>query len=129
MNLHKSPQAVQDAIYSKEARGPIPVVAVTDPSAEKLISLIPYFNMKDVNGFTEAEEGLTMMRGEMAAAKGQKTFTKETWTNDKGRSIEATYVASNGTDITLKLTNGKSATIPLSTLSDESQRRAAELAQ
>ena len=43
MNLHKSPQAVQDAIYSKKARGPIPVVAVTDPSAEKLISLIPYF--------------------------------------------------------------------------------------
>ena len=129
MNLHKSPQAVQDAMYSKEARGPIPVVAVTDPSAEKLISLIPYFNMKDVNGFTEAEEGLTMMRGEMVAAKGQRTLTMETWTTDKGRSIAATYVASHGTDITLKLTNGKSATIPLSTLSEESQKRAAELAE
>ena len=102
---------------------------MTDPYAEKLISLIPYFNMKDVNGFTEAEEGLTMMRGEMVDSKGQETFTKETWTNDKGRSIEATYIASNGTDITLKLTNGKSATIPLSTLSDESQQRAAELEQ
>jgi len=116
-------------MYSKEARGPIPVVAVTDPSTENLISLIPYFNMKDVNGFTGAEDGLSVMRGEMTEAKEQKTFTQETWTNSKGRSIEATYVASDESDITLKLKNGKSATIPLSTLSEASQKRAAELAE
>jgi len=129
MNLHKSPQAVQDAIYSKEAQGPIPVVAVTDSSAEQLISLIPYFNMKDVNGFAEAEEGLTLMRGEMAEAKIKKIYTLETWINNKGRSIQATYVASNETDITLKLANGKSATFPISNLSEKSKSRADELSQ
>jgi hypothetical protein len=105
------------------------VVAVTDSSTEQLISLVPYFNMKDANGFAEAEEGLTMMRGEMAEAKIKKIYTLETWTNNKGRSIQATYVASNETDITLKLANGKSATFPISNLSDKSKSRADELSQ
>lgn len=129
MNLHRSPQAVQDAIYSKEAQGPIPVVAVTDSSTEQLISMVPYFSMKDVNGFTEAVAGLAQIRGEMAEAKIEKIYALETWTNNKGRSIQATYVASNETDITLKLANGKSATFSTSNLSEKSKSRAKELAQ
>jgi hypothetical protein len=129
MNLHRSPQAVQDAIYSKEAQGPIPVVAVTDSSTEQLISMVPYFSMKDVNGFTEAVAGLAQIRGEMAEAKIEKIYALETWTNNKGRSIQASYVASNETDITLKLANGKSATFSTSNLSEKSKSRAKELAQ
>lgn len=129
MNLHKSPQAVQDAIYSKEAQGPIPVVAVTDSSTEQLVSMVPYFSMKDVNGFNEVMASLALIRGEMAEAKIKKIYALETWTNNKGRSIQATYVASNETDITLKLTNGKSATFSISNLSEKSKSRANELAQ
>ena len=51
----------------------------------------------------------------------------EPWKDQRGRTIQATYVTSSESDVTLRLANGKAATIQLTTLSDESQARVKEI--
>ncbi|MEN3942110.1 protein kinase [Prosthecobacter sp. SYSU 5D2] len=46
------------------------------------------------------------------------------WTSNDGKTIEAAFVALNGDQITLRLTNGTEYTFPLSRLSPESQTQA-----
>jgi hypothetical protein len=52
----------------------------------------------------------------------------EVWKDVRGRSVSAAYVRSSDEDVTLRLSNGKLATLELSRLSDESRKRVAELA-
>lgn len=57
--------------------------------------------------------GICAVRGEI-----------QEWTNKEGKTIRAEFVSSTETSITLKLTNGKSSTIPLASLSEESREQA-----
>lgn len=52
---------------------------------------------------------------------GSKIAEKSTWTDDSGRTLEAEYVNADGTNVVLKLTNGKSVPFPISKLSAEDQ--------
>ncbi len=128
MNLHKTPVIVQEAMASKEAAGPIPIIAVFDPRVENMLGIVPYFHMKDVNGFTDVKAALAALRGLPAGSNSMTQHKPETWRNARGRSLEATYITSTSEEVTLRLTNGKSSTVPLSSLSQGSQDRAAELA-
>ena len=49
---------------------------------------------------------------------------EEDWTNSAGKKIVATFIAIKGDKITLKLSNGKQSTFPLTLLSKESIERA-----
>tara|TARA_R110002096_G_scaffold27577_1_gene84181 strand:- start:848 stop:1240 length:393 start_codon:yes stop_codon:yes gene_type:complete len=129
MNLYKSPEPVQEAMASEEVSGPIPIAAVFDAQIENQLGLVPYFHMKDVNGFTDVKAALAAMRGESPDATPAREYESETWKNTRGRKIQATYVTSSSEDVTLRLTNGKSSTVPLSSLSEASQKRIAQLAK
>ena len=128
MNLYKSPELVKEAMASEEVSGPIPIAAVFDARIENRLGLVPYLNMKDVNGFTDVKAALAAMRGESPDATPKRTFDSETWENARGRKIQATYVTSSAEDVTLRMANGKSSTIAISSLSDVSQERIAQLA-
>ncbi len=52
----------------------------------------------------------------------------ETWIGNNGKSIQATFIALTGDQISLELKNGKTSSFPLSRLAEESQKRAKELA-
>lgn len=54
--------------------------------------------------------------------------TEEDWTNSKGKTIVATFIALRGAKITLKLANGKTSTFPLNLLSEDHIKRAKEYA-
>lgn len=127
LNLHKTPEIVQEAMASKEAQGPIPIAAVFDARVENLLGVVPYFHMKDVDGFTEVTSALAAMRGKPSPLDSMKRHAPETWTNNRGRSIEAAYVTSSKDDVTVRLANGKTATIPLTSLSETSRARVEEL--
>ena len=125
-NLFEAPQIVQDAMASKEAEGPIPIVAVTDAKVERLVGVVPYLAMKDVNGFTAVKKSLDDILGTkegipVAPRKPEK------WTDVRGRSITAAYVQSNAEEVTLRLPTGKTATIPVAQLDDAGRARVKEL--
>lgn len=62
------------------------------------------------------------------ASKEEKTQT-EPWTNTKGKVIQARFISLKDGKITLAMKNGKSVTFDLALLSEESQKRAKELAK
>jgi len=128
LNLHKTPEPVQEAIASKEADGPTPIVAVFDDKVEERLGIVPYFHMKDVNGFRDVVKALSAWRGEAVKMPENKLHAPETWTNIRGRTLRAAYVNSTEDSVTLRLRNGKLATVPLDQLNDESQTRVAEIA-
>ncbi|HEY1122370.1 MAG TPA: SHD1 domain-containing protein, partial [Haloferula sp.] len=57
----------------------------------------------------------------VAALTVLASLDARTWTDIQGRKIEAEYVSSTDTDVTLKLASGKDATLPLTKLSAEDQ--------
>lgn len=125
-NLHKTPEVVQQAMASKEAFGATPIIAVFDPSVEERIGVVPYRYMKDPTAFDEVKAGLALMRG--VEPEPAKLYPRESWEDVRGRKIQATYVSSDETTVTLRLSNGKLSTLDLSRLSDVSKARVAELA-
>ena len=129
LNLHKTPELVQKAIASDEAMGPTPIIAVFDARVTKQIGVVPYFDMKDVDGFTKVRTALADYRGVRLDPKKEKKYEQETWKDNRGRSLVATYVTSTADVVTLRLANGKLSTIPLSRLGDDSQKRVAQLAK
>lgn len=128
LNLHKSPEVVQAAMASKEARGPTPIIAVFDANVEEKLGVVPYFDMKDSHGFDDVKTQLAILRGKEAKPALSKMHAPEVWKDVRGRSVSAAYVRSSDEDVTLRLSNGKLATLELSRLSDESRKRVAELA-
>ncbi|MDF1816501.1 MAG: hypothetical protein P1V20_30145 [Verrucomicrobiales bacterium] len=127
LNLHKTPEVVQEAIASKEASGPTPIIAVFDASVEKRLGVIPYFDMKDVNGFTRIRKAISDHLG-IPVEEPKNQFPLETWKDRRGRRLEATYVTSTDTIVTLRLANGKLSTMAISALGTESKKRIVELA-
>ena len=127
LNLYKTPEVVQKAIASDEAMGPTPIIAVTDAKVEKKIGVVPYSVMKDVEGFTKIRTAIGEHRG-MAYQPKITNYKVETWKDTRGRSIQATYVTSAADIVTLKLQNGKLATMAVAKLSEASQQRVKELA-
>lgn len=128
MNLYKSPQIVQKAMASKEASGPTPIIAVFDSKVEKQLGVVPYFHMKNSDGFDGVKIQLAMLRGEEAKPMLTKLREPETWKDVRGRKITAAYVRSSKESVTLRLANGRLSTLDLNRLSEESQARVAELA-
>ncbi|RYD64790.1 MAG: hypothetical protein EOP83_08910, partial [Verrucomicrobiaceae bacterium] len=55
----------------------------------------------------------------VAALSLLASLDARTWTDVQGRKIEAEFVSSTATDVTLKLASGKEATLPLNRLSQE----------
>ena len=55
----------------------------------------------------------------VAAVSVLASLDARTWTDVQGRKIEAEFVSSTATDVTLKLATGKDATLPLNRLSQE----------
>jgi hypothetical protein len=128
-NLYTAPQLVQDAMASKEAEGPIPIIALTDAKAETLAGVVPYLAMKDERGFLEARTKLSALRGTAApVAKAEVKHPAETWVSAEGRKTLASFVAQRGENVTLRLSNGRDVTMPLARLSEAGQKRATELA-
>lgn len=128
-NLHRCPQPVQDAVVSKPAWGPLPIVAVFDAGIQQSLGAVGYRSMKDVNGFKDVTAALAKLRGKAVSTGKPAQFTVESWQDRRGRTIRATYVASNAEEVTLLLENGKHSTLQIATLSDSSQQRVAELAK
>lgn len=128
LNLHKSPEVVQAAMASKEARGPTPIIAVFDSNVEEQLGVVPYFDMKDSHGFDDVKTQLAILRGKDAEPTLSKMHAPEVWKDVRGRSINAAYVRSSEEDVTLRLSNGRLATLALSKLNEESRKRVAELA-
>lgn len=128
-NLHLCPQAVQEAIVSKPAWGPLPIVAVFDAGIQQRLGAVGYRSMKDVNGFKEVTTALAKLRGREISPATVVHYPLESWQDRRGRTIRATYVASNAAEVTLLLENGKHSTLKLSTLSEGCQKRVAELAK
>ena len=133
LNLHKTPEIVQKAISSDEAFGPIPIVAVFDAAVEKQLGVVAYYSMKDVSGFKDVQMALADNRGEGSSASAPSKplvqHLPETWKDKRGRALRASYVDSTDEQVTLRLKNGKMSTIEISTLSEGSRERVAELAQ
>ena len=128
LNLHKTPEVVQKAIASDEAMGPTPIIAVFDSGIEREIGVVPYFDMKDVNGFTQIKRALADYRGVPLDAPDKVTYEQEVWKNSRGRAIRAAYVASTADVVTLRLSNGKLSTFEISKLDEAGQNRVAKLA-
>ena len=128
LNLHKTPEVVQKAIASDEAMGPTPIIAIFDSGVERQIGVVPYFNMKDVNGFTEVKRALADYRGVSIDAPSKVTYEAEVWKNSRGRAIRATYVSSTEDVVTMRLSNGKLTTFEISKLNEAGQKRVAKLA-
>lgn len=127
-NLHHTPAAVQQAVASKPAFGPLPIVVACDASLEKQLGAVGYRAMKDVNGFKEVKAALAQLRGKESAPETSVMARPELWRDSRGRSLTATYVSSTAGEVTLRLENGKQTTLPLSRLSEASRNRVAELA-
>ncbi len=129
LNLHLTPEIVQDAMASDEADGPTPIIAVFDQEIQKLLGIVPYFDMKDPDGFKKVNTALADHRG-VAVDKSSmaRRPQPETWKDTRGRSIQATYVNSTDKEVTLRLAGGNLSTIPLTKLNEASQKRVAELA-
>jgi hypothetical protein len=72
---------------------------------------------------------LAMLRGKEPETMLTKLHEPEKWQDVRGRSIVAAYVRSSEDSVTLRLSNGKLATLEISRLSEESQKRVAELAK
>ena len=128
LDLHLTPEVVQEAMASEEAFGPTPIIAVFDPQVQTTLGIVDYFSMKDVDGFAKVKTALAEFREEAEEKAPMVQHRPETWKDNRGRSIQATYVTSSTSDVTLRLSNGKAATVGLNTLSEESQARVAELA-
>ena len=126
-NLYEAPQIVQDAMASKEAEGPIPIVAVTDAKVRRLVGVVPYLSMKDVNGFTDVKKSLDQLLGTKEGSATTVARTPEKWTDVRGRSIVAAFMMSTAEEVTLRLPTGKTATIPLATLDEAGRARVKEL--
>jgi serine/threonine protein kinase len=60
----------------------------------------------------------------MAPASAPAASAPTSWTSNDGKTIEASFIALAGDQITLRLTNGTEYTFPLSRLSPESQTQA-----
>ncbi|MEO0414520.1 MAG: hypothetical protein AAF226_06165, partial [Verrucomicrobiota bacterium] len=103
-----------------------PIVVVTDSDAEELVSIVPYKVMKDPDGFVSAQKALAKYRGIEYEAPGAN-YSPETWKDNRGRSFQATYLTSTEAAITLRLENGKLATLLITKLSEDSQKRLAEI--
>lgn len=129
LNLHKTPEPVQEAFASKKARGPTPIICVFDGKVENLLEVVPYFHMKDVNGFTDVLESLAEYRGTESPTTSLTRHEPETWTDRRGRRLEAAYVRSSGKSVTLRLSNGKLSTMSVDRLSEDSRERITELAK
>lgn len=128
LNLHKCPEVVQIAIATDEADGPTPVIVAFDAALEKRLGIVPYFDMKDSEGFTKIKAALADHRGVVQKTKGiKKRPQPESWTS-RGRTIQATYVTSTEAEVTLRLSGGNQTTMPISKLSKDGQNRVAELA-
>ena len=128
LNLHESPEIVQKAMASKEAAGPIPIMATFDAKITKQLGVVPYYAMKDVDGFKKVKLAVADHLG-ISLETPKITYQKEKWQDNRGRSIEATYVTSTTTSVTLRLANGKVSTLQLSRLSDASKKRVAVLSK
>ncbi len=62
------------------------------------------------------------------AAEGAMDETVYTWVNTENKKLEAQFVASDGTNVTLKMEGGKDINYPLAKLNAESQALAKKLA-
>ncbi|MEC5125916.1 c-type cytochrome domain-containing protein [Verrucomicrobiales bacterium BCK34] len=62
------------------------------------------------------------------AAEGAMDATVYTWVNTENKKLEAQFVASDGTNVTLKMEGGKDINYPLAKLNAESQALAKKLA-
>lgn len=65
-----------------------------------------------------------------AATAGEKTMSTElhSWTNSAGKSLEASFVAMDATNVTLRKADGSQFDYPLANLNPESQALAKKLA-
>ena len=66
LDLHQSPEVVQEAMASEEAFGPTPIIAVFDPQVQTTLGIVDYYSMKDVDGFSKVKTALADFRGEAA---------------------------------------------------------------
>ena len=128
LDLHLTPEVVQEAMASEEAFGPTPIVAVFDPQVQTTLGIVDYYSMKDVDGFAKVKTAIADFRGEAEEKAPMVRYQPETWQDKRGRTIQATYVTSSESDVTLRLSNGKAATIGIDTLSETSQARVKEIA-
>ena len=119
---------VQEAIASPEAFGPTPIIAIFDNKVEEKLGVLPYFNLKDVDGMTEIKQTLADYRGTRPDSSAPK-YQQEAWKDTRGRSIQATYVTSTETMVTLRLSTGKLSTFPIEKLSEAGRSRVSELAK
>lgn len=62
------------------------------------------------------------------AAEGAMDETVYTWVNTENKKLEAQFVASDGTNVTLKMEGGKDINYPIAKLNAESQALAKKLA-
>jgi hypothetical protein len=126
-NLYEAPQLIQDAMASEEAAGPIPIVALTDASVERLAGVVPYLSMKDEKGFTAARKKLSELRGvELPVAKAV-SHAPEAWVSIEGRKVMASFVSQKQDSVTLRLSNVRDVTMPLERLNEAGKKRALEL--
>lgn len=128
LNLHKTPEVVQAAYASKEARSPTPILAVFDASVEELVQVVPYRVMKDPEGFTDVKSKLAKIRGIVPGGGPKIVYREEAWKGARGNTINATYISSTEDKVSMRLADGRSTTFAISLLSEEGQKRVAELA-
>ncbi len=129
LNLHKTPEIVQAAYASKEARSPTPILAVFDAPLENLVRVVPYRVMKDPEGFTEVRSMLAEIRGIASDGVPKMKFDEEVWKGARGHTINATYISSTAEMVSMRLADGKTTTFAISLLAEDSQKRVAELAE
>lgn len=65
---------------------------------------------------------------EPATAEGAMSSELHSWTNTAGKSLEASFVSSDGTNVTLRKADGSQFSYPLANLDAESQALAKKLA-
>ena len=61
-------------------------------------------------------------------AEASMDTTVHTWVNNEGKKLEAQFVSTDGTNVTLKMEGGKDINYPLAKLNAESQALAKKLA-
>ena len=128
-NLHTTPDVVQEAFaHDKVFGSPLPIVVTFDAEIETMLGAVGHYEMKDPNGFTEVKEALAACRGKAAPDTKVTEHAPESWKDARGRSMTASYVSSTESEVTFRLEDGRHSTMKLSLLSEDSQKRVAELA-
>lgn len=73
-------------------------------------------------------EGAKLDESEEDSTEAAMAATVYTWVNTEGKKLEAEFVSSDGTNVTLKMAGGKDIDYPLAKLDAESQALAKKLA-